>query len=116
MTRANYYSTIALMKKLALPTIVILLLQLLVGYSAFTTVVGDCGGVGLGGWACSGQESLWPIGLIAFIGLPIIGGKLFSDYIHRPLTWRRVVAIYFGLIGLAILVAILWSSVHPSRY
>ncbi|MBI2589073.1 hypothetical protein HYW35_02640 [Candidatus Saccharibacteria bacterium] len=101
------------MKKLVVPAVLILLLQLVTWYLSVNSslIFTDSGS---GEWF--EFSSWWPIGLIALIFLPIAGGRWLSKLLNHQVSWKRSIAIYFGLIGLAILVAILWSTVHSSRY
>lgn len=104
------------MKKFVIPAAVMLLLQLIVGFACLKIIVGqiESAGIGLGGF--TGQTQLWPLGLIAFISIPILLGKWLSDALNQPISWKRSIAIYFGVIGIAILVAVLWSTIHSFRY
>jgi hypothetical protein len=104
------------MKKLFLPAFVIFILQLVVGWVCLKVIVGkiESAGIGFGGF--SGHTSLWPLGLIAFIAIPIIGGKWIADASKQPISWKKTASIYLGVIGLMIVLSILWSIVHSSRY
>src|SRR4051794_32126200 len=96
------------MKRILLAACIMAALQIVVGLIAFKLILGDCSGVGLGGFSCSGPTELWPFAIIAALIIPAIMVKWASPKLKLGLTWGMVVWLD---ISLAVVVPILVAAI-----